>query len=155
MSSELSELQINRRSWMSVLSKAKPRDVGEAWGELENKPSYDFLKKPEQGLVMVRARAGGNGDRFNFGEMTVTRCAVQIDTGEVGFGYVKGRDKQHAEIAAVCDALMQNSGRNGDVQRSVIDVLAGKHSREKIDRSRKAASTKVEFFTMVRGENEK
>src|SRR5690606_793551 len=97
-----------RQRWMSVLAKARNEELDRAWAELADKPRWRSLRKPEAGMVMVRARAGGTGGRFNLGEMTVTRCAVQLDGGATGHAYVAGRDGRKAELAALFDALLQD-----------------------------------------------
>ena len=56
---------------------------------------------------MVRGRIGGDGAPFNVGEATVTRAAVRLASGEIGFGYVLGRDHEKARLIALCDALLQ------------------------------------------------
>ena len=115
--------------------------------------------KQEEGVIynardmaVVRGRMGGTGSAFNLGEMTVTRCALRLATGEVGHGYVQGRDKAHAERAALVDALMQTD-RAEAVQAQVLDPLAEAALTAKATRAAKAAATKVDFFTMVRGED--
>lgn len=105
-----------------MLAKAKRTELEDAVGTLPAIPSYRFLRQPEAGLVMVRGRIGGTGGPFNLGEMTVTRCAVQLDGGGApGIGYVAGRDSRHAELAALLDALLQR--RNGLDLDLVIDRL--------------------------------
>ncbi|WP_193369538.1 phosphonate C-P lyase system protein PhnG [Pelagibius marinus] len=146
--------QAARRRWMSVLAKAKLNELESAWEDLAQKPAYDWLRRPEVGMVMVRARTGGTGGRFNLGQMTVTRCALRLASGEAGLGYVQGRSKRHAELAALFDALLQDEGRRGELEDSVIAPLEASHLDRRTARSRKANSTKVNFFTMVRGENE-
>ncbi len=154
-----------RRRWMSVLAKAETAELECAWDGLQEKPAYDWLRRPEVGMVMVRARAGGTGGRFNIGQMTVTRCALRLVEGEgaagdaeagiVGLGYVQGRSKRHAELAAVFDALLQDEGCRAALEGSVIAPLAAAHAARRDERSRKANATKVNFFTLVRGENDK
>lgn len=141
-----------RRQWMSVLAQAAPAEVEAAWRRLADPPAYRLLRGPETGLVMVRGRAGGSGARFNLGEMTVTRCSVELDDGRVGHAYVGGRSGRHAERAAALDALLQEPGRRPALEDLVIaPLLAGQEARRAAVRAR-AAGTRVEFFTMVRGE---
>ncbi|NQW10767.1 MAG: phosphonate C-P lyase system protein PhnG [Alphaproteobacteria bacterium] len=149
--SEQTAEQQSRRRWMSVLSKADFPDLDALWGNLPSKPAWTVVRPPEIGMVMVRGRAGGSGGRFNLGEMTVTRCAVQLDDGALGFGYVMGRNKPHAELAAVVDAMMQTPSRRDTLERVLIAPLSLRHDARTDQRGRKAASTKVEFFTVVRG----
>lgn len=138
-----------RRRWLSVLAKAKPAEVIAAWDALPRRPRYEALRRPETGLVLVRGRAGGGGDPFNLGEMTVTRCAVRLDGGETGLGYVGGRDKRHAEIAACVDAMMQSAELRPEVE-GAVERLAEAQAERRLAAARKAAATKVDFFTMVR-----
>ncbi len=111
-----------------------------------------MLRQPETGLVMARGRAGGTGQRFNLGEITVTRCAVQSAEGHVGYGYVAGRDKRRAELVASFDALLQAPVRRQELLQRVVEPLARTQAEAKTAQARKAAATRVEFFTMVRGE---
>ena len=104
-----------RQAWMSVLSTAEPAALRTCFAELGDRPGFTWLRAPEFGAVMVRGRAGGTGSAFNLGEMTVTRCTLRLDTGEVGHAYLPGREAAAAEAAALCDALMQ-SDRAQDVR---------------------------------------
>ena len=101
---------------------------------------------------MVRGRAGGTGVRFNLGEATVTRCAVELDDGTVGHAYVLGRDRRHAELAALFDAMLQTSGRREAIERDVIVPLAEAGLERRRAAEARAAATRVEFLTLVRGE---
>lgn len=69
-----------------------------------------------------------------------------------GFGYVAGRSHRHAEIAAVCDALMQHPQWQPQVQTNVIDPLQAIAERQNQQTQRQGQTTKVDFFTLVRGE---
>tara|TARA_R110000787_G_scaffold193334_1_gene304894 strand:- start:16644 stop:17114 length:471 start_codon:yes stop_codon:yes gene_type:complete len=142
-----------RQSWMGVLARASVDDLEHHWAREGEGVDYAFLRPPETGLVMTQGRAGGTGERFNLGEMTVTRCAVRLSDGMVGHAYVTGRDRRHAELAAAFDALFQTSPAGNDIQARVIRPLADKFDRAREARSRKAAATKVDFYTMVRGED--
>ncbi|WP_299620003.1 phosphonate C-P lyase system protein PhnG [Pelagibius sp.] len=145
--------QAARRRWMSVLAKAQLTELEGAWEQLPEKPDYAWLRAPEVGMVMVRARSGGTGGQFNLGQMTVTRCALRLGSGAAGLGYVQGRSKRHAELAAVFDALMQDEERRPDLEDGVIGPLEEAQGQRRGTRSRKANATKVNFFTLVRGEN--
>ncbi len=140
-----------RQRWMSVLAKAEFAELDALWNDLPAKPTWTVVRTPEVGMVMVRGRAGGTGQRFNLGEVSVTRCAVQLDHGAVGFGYVMGRNRRHAELAAAIDAMLQTPSRRDTLERAIIAPLALRLEQRRSERSRKAAATKVEFFTMVRG----
>ena len=135
---------------MSILAKASFEDLRSLWQNLPDKPSWTRIRPAEIGTVMVRGRMGGTGNRFNLGEMTVTRCSVGLESGVLGHGYVSGRNKEHAEIAAVIDALMQREERAETVEHSIIKPLELRHQQSRDTASRKAAATKVEFFTVAR-----
>jgi len=141
-----------RKGWMSLLAKAPAERLAELFEAAGTRPDFAWLRPPEAGGVMLRGRMGGTGAPFNLGEMTVTRCALKLGSGEVGHAYVQGRDKAHAERAALIDALMQTD-RAGEMSRTVLDPLADEAARMRRARSAKAAATKVDFFTMVRGED--
>jgi alpha-D-ribose 1-methylphosphonate 5-triphosphate synthase subunit PhnG len=141
-----------RSRWMSVLALASRDELERCWEGLAVRPGYRRLRGPEVGLVMVRARAGGTGTRFNLGEMTVTRCSVELDGGTLGHAYAGGRDRRHAELAAVFDALLQQPATT-ELQQTLVEPLArDQHARRQAAAARAAAS-RVEFFTMVRGED--
>lgn len=101
---------------------------------------------------MLRGRAGATGAPFNLGEMTVTRCAIRLACGTVGHGHVQGRDRTHALRAATLDALLQTA-RGAELHHSVLMPLAQAEAEARQTRAGKAAATKVEFFTLVRGDN--
>jgi len=142
-----------RRRWMAVLAQASPDELERRWRETPTRPPHRLLRPPETGLVMVRGRAGGTGMRFNVGEMTVTRCAVEVDGGAVGVGYVRGRNRRHAELAAVLDALLQDPARHDELERVVVAPLADAQAARRRAAAERVAPSKVEFFTMVRGDD--
>jgi len=141
-----------RRAAMAVLARATS-------GEIESQITSHFpdidgtdLRPPEIGLVMLRGRIGGDGSPFNVGEATVTRAAVKLPSGEVGFAYVLGRDEKKARLAALCDALWQK--RSQDVERHVLAPLRNAQQKRRDLERAQTAATRVDFFTLVRGEDE-
>ncbi|MEO0389228.1 MAG: phosphonate C-P lyase system protein PhnG [Pseudomonadota bacterium] len=141
-----------RKAWMGLLAKAPDGRVAALLDAAMTRPGFTWLRAPEIGSTMVRGRAGGTGAPFNIGEMTVTRCALTLASGEVGHAYIQGRRKSDAEAAALVDALMQ--GRDAQaVRKAVLDPLEAERSAAKTARAEKAAATKVAFFTMARGED--
>ncbi|WP_170561166.1 phosphonate C-P lyase system protein PhnG [Ruegeria atlantica] len=152
MADQTKILNAERQDWMGLLARAPESALMTLWDRYETHPSFEWLRSPEIGGVMVRGRAGGTGDRFNLGEMTVTRCSLMLQDGTVGHGYVQGRSKPKAEVAALIDALMQTPAA-GTVHDQVIAPLKEQMEADKTGRASKAAATKVEFFTMVRGED--
>jgi alpha-D-ribose 1-methylphosphonate 5-triphosphate synthase subunit PhnG len=146
-------MQHQRQWWMSVLARSSLSDLQDLAPLLPAKETYHHIKKPEIGTVMIEARAGGAGRRFNFGEATMTRCVIQLSSGVLGFSYALGRDKSKAEQAALIDALLQMG--QPDVKSAImsrLQVIEARLQAENDLRSRKAAATKVNFFTLVRGE---
>jgi alpha-D-ribose 1-methylphosphonate 5-triphosphate synthase subunit PhnG len=139
-----------RKEWMAVLAKSAPARLAELVPDL---PDHAVLRAPEVGTIMVRGRIGATGTPFNLGEMTVTRCSVRLTGGTVGHAWVQGRDKAHATRAAVVDALMQSADAAQSLKTRVIDALAAEAAHTKTSRAAKAAATKVDFFTLVRGED--
>ena len=75
-------------------------------------PDYVELRAAESGLVMVRGRIGGDGAPFNLGEATVTRATVRLASGEVGFAYVLGRDRDLASGNPAGVSLMAANDTN-------------------------------------------
>jgi alpha-D-ribose 1-methylphosphonate 5-triphosphate synthase subunit PhnG len=145
--------QAARAAWMRVLALADSAALAEAYDALGPLPAYRPLRAPEVGMTMVRGRAGGTGEQFNLGEMSVTRCAVVFEQGVVGTAYVQGRSLRHAEQAAILDGLLQMDDWSESVQTLVIAPLAQVQEARRARRAAEAAQTRVEFFTMVRGEN--
>ena len=108
------------------------------------------LRQPETGLVMLRGRMGATGAPFNFGEATVTRCSVKLADGTEGHAYIMGSNAAHARRAALCDAVFQvHPAKLSSVLRD-IEAFIDAARRET---AAKAAATKVDFFTMVRGDD--
>ena len=142
-----------RSAWMSELARSQPADLAQALASLGSLPTHTWLRRPETGLVMVRARAGGEGAKFNLGEMSVTRCAVQLATGTVGLSYIPGADADHARDAAVADALLQCTDWHASVMQRVINMLKSKRELQVQRDLQDAAATRVQFYTMARGDS--
>jgi alpha-D-ribose 1-methylphosphonate 5-triphosphate synthase subunit PhnG len=140
-----------RKAAMAVLSHAASEEIA---ARLEGiaLPSYENLRAAESGLVMVRGRVGGDGAPFNLGEATVSRAAVRLASGEVGFGYTLGRDKDKALMIALCDALVQADEFTEVIETRVIAPLRAAHRADQQQKAAQTAATKVDFYTMVRGE---
>lgn len=141
-----------RKLWISLLATATAGRVSALLDGAMTRPDFEWLRLPEIGSAMVRARAGGTGAQFNLGEITVTRCALTLTSGEVGHAYIQGRRKGDAEAAALIDALMQTQAAD-QVRAAILTPLEHELATARSARASKAASTKVDFFTMVRGED--
>ena len=149
---DLASETIDRKGWMSLLARAPEGRIAALLDADLERPAFDWLRAPEVGAAMVRGRAGGTGAPFNLGEISVTRCALTLSGGEVGHAYVQGRRKSDAEVAALVDAMMQTDAA-GRVHETVLKPLAAERAAAMEARAAKAAATKVDFFTMVRGED--
>jgi alpha-D-ribose 1-methylphosphonate 5-triphosphate synthase subunit PhnG len=138
-----------RRRWMGVLARASAAEIAARLEALPSPPAHRRLRGPETGLVMVRGRAGGDGAPFNLGEMTVTRCSVALADGRVGHAYVAGRDARQAELAALLDALLLDEAARPGLEAAVIAPLEDAQRARREEEARRAAATKVQFFTMT------
>jgi alpha-D-ribose 1-methylphosphonate 5-triphosphate synthase subunit PhnG len=140
-----------RQAAMAVLAHSDAADIA---GRLDAiaVPAYENLREPENGLVMVRGRIGGDGAPFNLGEATVSRAAVRLATGEVGFGYTLGRDREKARLIALCDALVQSNEFADAVEAGVLAPLRVAMVSRQNRRAAETAATRVDFYTLVRGE---
>ena len=143
--------QAQRKAAMTVLAHSDAAGIASRLDALAL-PDHEILREPENGLVMVRGRIGGDGAPFNLGEATVARAAVRLSTGEVGFGYTLGRDRQKARMIALCDALIQSNEFAEAVEAEVIAPLRTQMISEQDKRAAETAATRVDFYTLVRGE---
>lgn len=140
-----------RQAAMAVLNRAEPAMLAALWQDWSDKPGFHRVRGPETGLVMVRGRAGGGGHPFNLGETTVTRATVRLESGEVGHAFCLGRDGDKALKAALFDALFQ---RVPDaVEARVLAPLRAAQAAADRQRRDETAATRVDFFTMVRGDD--
>ncbi len=148
---------LQRKRRMAVLALADEAELEAAAARLAASVSYIFLRRPEAGLVMVEGRAGNSGRRFNLGEMLITRCVVRVErrggAATEGCSFIQGNRPRHAELAAVFDALLQQEDQIDSLERSLIEPLAARRDEELRKRASKTAATKVDFFTLMRGED--
>ena len=141
-----------RQAALSTLSHADMGQLQKLYDETWwNKPEVSPIRGPETGLIMLRGRTGGGGAPFNLGEATVSRASVRIGTGEVGHGYCLGRDTDKARLIAIIDALFQREPDN--VEFAILRPLNDTAYWADKKRRDETAATKVDFFTMVRGED--
>lgn len=138
-----------RQHWMKVLSRA-----GKALLPFQEQllaTPHEFIRAPETGMVMVRGRAGGTGMAFNVGETTISRCVVRLSNGCEGYSYVLGRNGQLAKLAAIADALLQGADQ-AHWLNTLIQPLAQAQAEARQTHQQDVATSKVDFFTMVRGD---
>lgn len=166
-----------RQQLLSVLSVSEFSVIQSYWEKLSITPRYSLLKSPEVGMTMVRAKTGGTGQPFNMGEMTVTRTVIRLDSDVdsevssmvnseansvgntinrqsniIGFGYTAGRNTQKSELIAVIDAYCQLPEYEALITENVIEPLQHIREQQQHDQAAQVNATKVNFFTMVRGE---
>ncbi len=142
----------SREQWLSYLATADENYLISLWDNLNMKIEYNWLREPEIGSIMVQGKAGATGDNFNVGEVTITRCSLNLDKKIHGHGYVQGRNKYKSKIAALCDALMQTEKKK-IIKRNIIDKLIKYKNNKRNEILSKTEATKVDFFTLVRGED--
>ena len=144
---------LTRQSWMALLARAPQTLLDAALAE-HSHAQLHWLRRPETGLMMVQGRVGGTGERFNLGEVTVTRCALRLNTvafdAPVGVSYVLGRNHRQAQLAAVADALLQDPAQHAALEVSLLCPLREHLQAQQAARHARAQTTKVDFLTLAR-----
>lgn len=134
-----------------MLSCAEPMELVDALEPFRMEcASAVELRCAEIGLALVTGRTGATGTPFGLGEMTLTRCVVQVGKA-MGVGYVRGRAPNHARNVALADALLQGEDHHG-VHSAVVVPLAAAQVRRSAQRAADVDTSRVQFVTMVRGE---
>ncbi|MGE3150275.1 MAG: phosphonate C-P lyase system protein PhnG [Pseudorhodoplanes sp.] len=152
-SSEIVESQRRRREAVRVLAGAATAEIEQLLRTLASLPAFEDMRPAESGLLMLRGRIGGDGAPFNFGEATVSRATIRLESGETGFGYALGRDASKARLIALCDAMLQTEIYRVPLEDKVLSPLRLKQEKARDVKAQEIAATKVEFFTLVRGED--
>ena len=151
----LHELTADKRAHqrrMSILAKAPRQALVKAWQTLDMDPGCELLRGPETGLLALRGRIGGGGAPFNFGEATITRATIRMDNGAIGHAIMLGRDVAKAKLAAVIDALATDAATADLIEEKILSPLEQKAKEEDAQKAAETQATRVNFFTMVRGE---
>src|SRR6476659_4711116 len=133
---------------MAVLAHAEAGEIAARLRVLAL-PAHEDLRAPENGLVMLRGRIGGDGAPFNLGEATVSRAAVRLAIVEIGFGYTLGRDSAKARMVALCDAMVQSDRFADEVETKVIAPLREAMVAKRNRKAPETAATRVDFYTLV------
>ena len=142
-----------RQRWMRVLAHCQPAALHSRMNALGLTPDYDTIRPPEIGLVQIQARMGGTGERFFAGDATLTRAVIRLNSGTLGYSYVLGRDKAHAERCAVIDALLQEQPYFQTLMETLIAPLEADRAARLAARQTEVNTSRVDFFTLVRGDN--
>ncbi len=142
-----------RPEWMALLARA-PQSLLDGALPQQVSTAPQWLRKPEAGLMMVQGRAGGTGERFNLGEITVTRCALRLAGADahapVGVAYVLGRNHRQAQLAATADALLQDPTQRDALEDKLLKPLREHLQQQQALRHERALTTKVDFLTVAR-----
>lgn len=142
-----------RQEWMALLARA-PLPLLEQALEVHLSAAPQWLRRPETGLMMVQGRTGGQGARFNLGEVTVTRCALRLPSvgqpSPAGVAYVLGRSHKQAWMAATADALLQTPGGYAELSQSLLEPIRAHLAEQAAMRQQRATATRVDFLTLAR-----
>lgn len=149
--SEPMEEIAGRQALMALLATASVNDLVAVLDGLAPVPAATDIRATESGLVMLRGRMGGDGRPFNLGEATVTRAAVRLADGRAGFAYQLGRDAGKARLSAILDALWQGDER--EALDAALEPIRARLAAAAETKARRVAATRVNFFTMVRGDD--
>ncbi len=141
----------DRKNWIALLGSADPADLETALKNLAG-IEYTGIVKPESGMLMVQARADGTGSRFNLGEVTVSRCILEVSGKYQGVGWIMGSDLRHAKLAALFDGLLQDPRYRPVIEKGLLSILEEKQKARDNQLLKDASDTRVEFFTLKRGE---
>lgn len=147
--------ETTRAEWIALLARAPLPMLEQALQAHQDSRSTQWLRRPETGLYMVQGRAGGTGERFNLGEVTVTRCALRsvgqdMAPSPVGVSYVMGRHHRQAELAALADALLQQDSHQSTLEHDLLNPVRQHLASQVARRQAQARSTRVDFFTLAR-----
>lgn len=148
---------MQRLDCMRLLALAPELALENAYAALQqNAPqatSYTLLRPAETGLIMARGRINNNGSPFNIGEVLITRCVVQREDGALGYAWIAGEKARHAELAAFFDALFQHADFTDYFNNELLPTLQSALHAKHVQNAEKAEKTRVNFFTLVRGED--
>jgi alpha-D-ribose 1-methylphosphonate 5-triphosphate synthase subunit PhnG len=142
-----------RRRAMAIFAEATRDELLAVLEPIEAAHEAVDLRHPEAGLVMLRGRMGGDGNAFNLGEASVARASVRLPTGETGHAYILGRDTGRARLAAIADALWQRDDMRARLEREIMAPVTRRLEQEARVKAAETAATRVDFFTLVRGED--
>ena len=142
-----------RRRAMTAFALADPASLAAFWRERCDGTGAEPLRGPEVGLVMLRGRIGGGGRPFNVGEASVARASVRLASGAIGHAMVLGRDTEHARLAALLDAAWQEPARRAMIEDELVTPLLAADAEASERRAEETAATRVDFFTVARGED--
>lgn len=142
-----------RKRIVDLLARATLSELQAGLATLGAEPTYSLVRGPETGLVMVRGRIGGGGAAFNLGEATMSRASIRLEDGRIGHAYRLGTDRKATTLAAVLEAEGQKADTLAIIEEALLAPLSARLAKEAETLQAETAATKVDFFTMVRGED--
>lgn len=142
-----------RQHWMSVLAHSQPAELAARLKALNITADYEVIRAAETVPCRFRRGWAAPHERFLPHDATLTRAAVRLTDGTLGYSWVLGRDKQHAERCALIDALMQQSRYFQNLSETLIAPLDADRMARIAARQAEVNASRVDFFTMVRGDN--
>lgn len=142
-----------RKRIVDLLARATLSELQAGLAALGSEPTFSLVRGPETGLVMVRGRIGGGGSAFNLGEATMSRASIRLEDGRIGHAYRLGTDRKAATLAAVLEAESQRADTLAVIEEALLAPLSARLAKEAETLQAETGATKVDFFTMVRGED--
>lgn len=144
----------SRKNALDILAAASADILAEQYEALEpTLPTAVPVRGPEIGAVMIRGKVGGGGAAFNLGEASVTRATVKLASGEIGHSIILGIDERKARIVAHLDALRQIPDWVGQIDSKIVRPALDAMNAEKLRCAEETEATRVDFFTVARGED--
>jgi alpha-D-ribose 1-methylphosphonate 5-triphosphate synthase subunit PhnG len=141
----------DRQALMRICAEATESELERALTTFGGLFAAEDIRPPETGLVMLRGRIGGDGAPFNVGEATVTRAVIRLSDGKLGYSYCLGRSARRAWMAAIVDALGQDATSRAQIDAALVVPVKARRDAER--QREETAATRVNFFTLVRGED--
>ena len=139
-----------RQAWLRLFALSSDQELENIVRISGLESRCSVIAEPEVGIVTVRSRISGNGAKFNIGDACVTKCEVLLDQQTKGYATVLGGRARRAKLVAILDAAM--AAQIGEPLFTMVQQLAEAQVLRVAHRRFKAAETKVDFFTMVRGD---
>jgi alpha-D-ribose 1-methylphosphonate 5-triphosphate synthase subunit PhnG len=142
-----------RQRLMRICTQATVAELERALADCGGIPAAEDVRPAEEGLIMIRGRIGGTGAAFNLGEATVTRAVIRLSDGTLGYSYLLGRAPEKARLAAMVDALGQDESWRERLDAALVAPVSERRMAEQRHRRAETEATRVNFFTLVRGED--
>ena len=120
------EAENNRKNWMALLAQADAVDLEEAREQLDDNVCFTLKTPPETGFFMVQGKKDGSGSRFSLGEVTVSKCILEVNGAWQGAAWVMGSNLRHATLAALFDGLLQDPGYHDRIKTGLLNQLQEK-----------------------------